>query len=157
MQLNFELDSSILLPSGYSGPLKEAPCEKFNTTVIPKSYCSPWTAALGGRKELEKVPNAQLLQDQPPPASYRCFNRLVWLADHIGTEINRSLNRDNHHSPLSWAPTHVSTLWKRISSLLLCDGYFKLWILKADLPAFHKRFHKKGNRLSHYVNRITSG
>ncbi|XP_024139436.2 myozenin-2 isoform X2 [Oryzias melastigma] len=62
---------------GYSGPLKEIPHEKFNTTVIPKSYCSPWREALGGNEELLSLLNTQL--PQPPqrlqPANYRCFNR----------------------------------------------------------------------------------
>lgn len=151
----------LLLPSGYSGPLKEAPCEKFNTTVIPRSYCSPWTAALGGHEELQNVLSAQLLQNLPPPVNYRCFNRLVWLTDHAGTKTSRWLDHKNHHGLLSWAPVHLSTLWKMISpsgcSSLLCDGYFKPWILKEDPPAFLKRFHRKGNRLSNDVNRITSG
>ncbi|TWW54969.1 Myozenin-2 Calsarcin-1 [Takifugu flavidus] len=64
-----------VLAPGYSGPLKEAPSEKFNTTVIPRSYCSPWTAALGGHEEVQNVLSAELLQNLPPPVSYRCFNR----------------------------------------------------------------------------------
>ncbi|XP_034037112.1 myozenin-2 isoform X2 [Thalassophryne amazonica] len=66
-----------IIAPGYSGPLKEIPHEKFNTTVIPKSYCSPWSEALGGNEELLNTINTQLAQ--PPhmaqPASYRCFNR----------------------------------------------------------------------------------
>ncbi|XP_032411065.1 myozenin-2 isoform X1 [Xiphophorus hellerii] len=66
-----------VLAPGYSGPLKEIPHEKFNTTVIPKSYCSPWREALGGSEELLNTLNTQL--PQPPqrlqPANYRCFNR----------------------------------------------------------------------------------
>ncbi|KAM4586775.1 myozenin-2-like isoform 3-T3 [Fundulus diaphanus] len=62
-----------VLAPGYSGPLKEIPHEKFNTTVIPKSYCSPWSAALGGNEELLNPLSAQL--PQPPqrlqPANYR--------------------------------------------------------------------------------------
>lgn len=62
---------------GYSGPLKEIPHEKFNTTVIPKSYCSPWREALGGSEEFLNAHDTQL--PQPPqrlqPANYRCFNR----------------------------------------------------------------------------------
>ncbi|KAI2657135.1 Myozenin-2 [Labeo rohita] len=41
-----------VLAPGYSGPLREIPREKFNATVIPKSYCSPWREALGGSEEL---------------------------------------------------------------------------------------------------------
>lgn len=82
-------------------------------------------------------------------------------ADHAGTETSRWLDHQKHHSPLSWAPFHLSTLWKVISpsgcSSLLCDGYFKPWILKEDPPAFLKRFHRKGNRLSNDVSRIASG
>ncbi|XP_005921197.1 myozenin-2 isoform X2 [Haplochromis burtoni] len=62
---------------GYSGPLKEIPREKFNTTVIPKSYCSPWMEALGDNEELLNTLNTQL--PQPPQrlqaSNYRCFNR----------------------------------------------------------------------------------
>ncbi|XP_072251933.1 myozenin-2 isoform X2 [Leuresthes tenuis] len=62
---------------GYSGPLKGVPHEKFNTTVIPKSYCSPWTEALGDSEELLNALNAQLPQIplRLEPANYRCFNR----------------------------------------------------------------------------------
>ncbi|CAK6956547.1 myozenin-2-like [Scomber scombrus] len=59
---------------GYSGPLKEIPHEKFNTTVIPKSYCSPWTEALGDKDDLLTVLSTQLPQ-APQTANYRCFNR----------------------------------------------------------------------------------
>ncbi|KAM7417750.1 hypothetical protein PAMA_017410 [Pampus argenteus] len=62
---------------GYSGPLKEIPREKFNATVIPKSYWSPWREALGDNEELLTVLSTQL--PEPPqkqqPAHYRCFNR----------------------------------------------------------------------------------
>ncbi|XP_075337392.1 myozenin-2-like isoform X3 [Odontesthes bonariensis] len=66
-----------VLAPGYSGPLKGIPHEKFNTTVIPKSYCSPWTEALGDREELLNALNAQLPQIplRLEPANYRCFNR----------------------------------------------------------------------------------
>ncbi|XP_028272059.1 myozenin-2-like isoform X2 [Parambassis ranga] len=62
---------------GYSGPLKEVPHEKFNTTVIPKSYCSPWSEALGQKEELLNTLNTQLPQapQGSQPTSYRCFNR----------------------------------------------------------------------------------
>lgn len=63
--------------SGYSGHLKEIPREKFNMTVIPKSYCSPWMEALGDNEELLNTLNTQL--PQPPQrlqaSNYRCFNR----------------------------------------------------------------------------------
>ncbi|XP_026186319.1 myozenin-2 isoform X2 [Mastacembelus armatus] len=62
---------------GYSGPLKEIPHEKFNTTVIPKSYCSPWREALGKNQELLSTLNTQLPQvpQRVQLANYRCFNR----------------------------------------------------------------------------------
>nr|XP_061786384.1 myozenin-2-like isoform X2 [Nerophis lumbriciformis] len=62
---------------GYSGPLKEIPREKFNTTVIPRLYCSPWREALGRNEDLLETLNAQLapLPQRYRPANYRCFNR----------------------------------------------------------------------------------
>lgn len=66
-----------VLAPGYSGPLREIPREKFNATVIPKSYCSPWQEALGENEELVSSLNSQMAE-QPqklPPANYRCFNR----------------------------------------------------------------------------------
>ncbi|CAK6956546.1 myozenin-2-like [Scomber scombrus] len=63
-----------VIAPGYSGPLKEIPHEKFNTTVIPKSYCSPWTEALGDKDDLLTVLSTQLPQ-APQTANYRCFNR----------------------------------------------------------------------------------
>ncbi|XP_071761961.1 myozenin-2 isoform X1 [Centroberyx gerrardi] len=66
-----------VLAPGYSGPLKQIPHERFNATVIPKSYCSPWREALADNEELFTSLSAQL--PQPPerlqPANYRCFNR----------------------------------------------------------------------------------
>uniref|UniRef100_A0A1A8BZL1 Myozenin 3a n=1 Tax=Nothobranchius kadleci TaxID=1051664 RepID=A0A1A8BZL1_NOTKA len=61
---------------GYSKPLKQIPHEKFNTTVIPKSYCSPWREALGDEEVLNAL-NTQLPQvpQRQQPANYRCFNR----------------------------------------------------------------------------------
>ncbi|MCJ8735701.1 hypothetical protein PDJAM_G00250320 [Pangasius djambal] len=68
---------SILAP-GYSGPLKEIPRERFNITVIPKSYCSPWREALRGNEELLSSLNPQLPQPEKlQPANYRCFNRVA--------------------------------------------------------------------------------
>ncbi|XP_028445004.1 myozenin-2 isoform X2 [Perca flavescens] len=62
---------------GYSGPLKEIPHEKFNTTIIPKSYSSPWSQALGDNTELLNALNTQLpqLPQRLQPSNYRCFNR----------------------------------------------------------------------------------
>ncbi|KAK2904089.1 myozenin-2-like [Channa argus] len=66
-----------VLAPGYSGPLKEIPHEKFNTTVIPKSYSSPWREALKNNDELLNTLNTQLpqLPQSLQPTSYRCFNR----------------------------------------------------------------------------------
>uniref|UniRef100_A0A671M903 Myozenin-2-like n=1 Tax=Sinocyclocheilus anshuiensis TaxID=1608454 RepID=A0A671M903_9TELE len=66
-----------VLAPGYSGPLREIPREKFNATVIPKSYCSPWQEALGENEELRSSLNTQIaeLPQKLPPANYRCFNR----------------------------------------------------------------------------------
>ncbi|XP_061758108.1 myozenin-2-like isoform X2 [Nerophis ophidion] len=70
-----------VLAPGYSGPLKEIPREKFNTTVIPRLYCSPWREALGRNEDLLEALNAQLapLPQRYQPANYRCFNR-EWTA-----------------------------------------------------------------------------
>ncbi|XP_061542389.1 myozenin-2 isoform X2 [Phycodurus eques] len=61
---------------GYSGPLKEIPHEKFNTTMTPRSYWSPWREALRDNEELLEPLNAQLpLPQKYQLAHYRCFNR----------------------------------------------------------------------------------
>ncbi|XP_030252970.1 myozenin-2-like isoform X1 [Sparus aurata] len=64
-----------VLAPGYSRPLKEIPREKFNATVIPKSYCSPWREALGGTEELLSTLDAQLPPTPRRAFNYRCFNR----------------------------------------------------------------------------------
>ncbi|KAL6117714.1 myoz3 [Pungitius sinensis] len=66
-----------VLAPGYSGPLKNVPHEKFNTTVTPKSYSSPWRRALGDNVELLDAINTQLpqLPQTQQPSNYRCFNR----------------------------------------------------------------------------------
>ncbi|XP_058272280.1 myozenin-2 [Hemibagrus wyckioides] len=66
---------SVLAP-GYSGPLKEIPPEKFNVTVIPKSYCSPWEEQSDSKSMLVTI--SSNLPEPPQklvPANYRCFNR----------------------------------------------------------------------------------
>uniref|UniRef100_A0A8C6UN90 Myozenin 3a n=1 Tax=Neogobius melanostomus TaxID=47308 RepID=A0A8C6UN90_9GOBI len=69
--------SPAVIAPGYSGPLKEIPHEKFNTTVIPKSYSSPWRDALAGNEELLNALNSQPpeVQHGQQAANYRCFNR----------------------------------------------------------------------------------
>uniref|UniRef100_A0A8C1JYQ2 Myozenin 3a n=1 Tax=Cyprinus carpio TaxID=7962 RepID=A0A8C1JYQ2_CYPCA len=52
-----------ILAPGYSGPLREIPREKFNATVIPKSYCSPWREALGENEELLSSLNTQIAEE----------------------------------------------------------------------------------------------
>lgn len=66
-----------VIAPGYSGPLKEIPQEKFNTTVIPKSYSSPWRDALSSNEELLNALNSQQpeVQHEQQAANYRCFNR----------------------------------------------------------------------------------
>ncbi|KAF5896424.1 ADP-ribosylation factor-like protein 3, partial [Clarias magur] len=64
-----------VLAPGYSGPLKEIPPEKFNVTVIPKSYCSPWEEQSNNETLLTAI-SSHL--PEPPfklaPANYKCFN-----------------------------------------------------------------------------------
>ncbi|XP_042564306.1 myozenin-2 [Clupea harengus] len=69
---------SVLAP-GYSGPLTEVPHERFNVTIIPKSYCSPWRQE---RRDCDTVvASISANLPEPPfkltPANYKCFNRLV--------------------------------------------------------------------------------
>ncbi|XP_029021443.1 myozenin-2-like isoform X2 [Betta splendens] len=66
-----------VLAPGYCGPLKNIPHEKFNATVIPTSYCSPWREALGNNQELLADLNTQppQLPHRLQPDNYRCFNR----------------------------------------------------------------------------------
>lgn len=64
-----------VIAPGYSGPLKEMPPEKFNVTVTPKGYCSPWREALG---ETGGQQFAVTLPDPPYKqyvTQFRCFNR----------------------------------------------------------------------------------
>lgn len=69
--------SPAVIAPGYSGPLKEIPHEKFNTTVIPKSYSSPWTEALATNEELQNTLNSQVpvVPQEQQAVNYRCFNR----------------------------------------------------------------------------------
>ncbi|KAA0709776.1 Myozenin-2 Calsarcin-1 FATZ-related protein 2 [Triplophysa tibetana] len=75
LAISMKGNPSVMAP-GYTGPLREIPREKFNSTVIPKSYCSPWREALGESEELSNLED-QLSQTPKklPPANYRCFNR----------------------------------------------------------------------------------
>ncbi|KAM9849419.1 myozenin-2-like isoform 2-T2 [Aulostomus maculatus] len=62
-----------VLAPGYSGPLKEIPHEKFNTTVVPRSYCSPWREALGGNDDLPEGLSSKLppREKSQQPLNYR--------------------------------------------------------------------------------------
>ncbi|XP_061103613.1 myozenin-3-like [Conger conger] len=61
------------LAPGYSGPLKGVPRERFNFTIIPKSYHCPWT------RDMSNIMLATVTV-QPPvvppkPKHYKSFNR----------------------------------------------------------------------------------
>lgn len=77
---NFYIENhriSYLSITGYGGPLREVPHEKFNVTVIPKSYRSPWEKKLMDSEALLASISTRL--PEPPhkltPANYKCFNR----------------------------------------------------------------------------------
>lgn len=62
---------------GYSGPLKEVPPERFNTTAVPKHYQSPWEQAIGGDPELLEALYPKLFRPEGRAElpDYRSFNR----------------------------------------------------------------------------------
>nr|XP_033793950.1 myozenin-2 [Geotrypetes seraphini] len=62
---------------GYSGPLKEIPCERFNTTAMPKYYQSPWQEAIANDPELLEAFYAMMpkAEQQALLPDYRSFNR----------------------------------------------------------------------------------
>ncbi|XP_062856783.1 myozenin-2 [Trichomycterus rosablanca] len=116
--------------AGYSGPLKEIPREKFNSTVIPRSYCSPWREALGNNEDLLTSFNPQLPQPEKfQPVNYRCFNRAAMpfggpvqskrVIPIIGFEVlesqkmpgspvDRMVKRPNfNRAPRGWANTYL--------------------------------------------------
>ncbi|XP_006004583.1 myozenin-2b [Latimeria chalumnae] len=64
---------------GYSGPLKEIPPEKFNSTAVPKSYYSPWEEAIGNDPELLEAlyPKMPDLEPKPEMPDYKSFNRVA--------------------------------------------------------------------------------
>ncbi|XP_035290486.1 myozenin-3 [Anguilla anguilla] len=63
-----------VLAPGYSGPLKEVPHERFNVTVIPKSYHCPWQKSWSDRENIVTTVNIQL-PEAPRKVTYKCFNR----------------------------------------------------------------------------------
>ncbi|XP_043917589.1 myozenin-2 [Protopterus annectens] len=64
---------------GYSGPLKEIPPERFNTTALPKSYQSPWEEAIGNDPELVEALYPKLPTPGPKDdlSDYKSFNRVA--------------------------------------------------------------------------------
>ncbi|MBN3297378.1 MYOZ2 protein, partial [Amia calva] len=99
---------------GYAGPLKEIPHEKFNVTVIPKSYRSPWRDA-PGQNELLATLNIQLPEppQKPGATTFRCFNRApIPFGGTAGSERTFPLPGFE----LSQAQTEPSLSWMRISN-----------------------------------------
>uniref|UniRef100_A0A8D0GNS3 Myozenin 2 n=1 Tax=Sphenodon punctatus TaxID=8508 RepID=A0A8D0GNS3_SPHPU len=64
---------------GYSGPLKEIPPERFNTTAVPKYYQSPWIEAISNDPELLEALYPKLFKPEAKLElpSYRSFNRVA--------------------------------------------------------------------------------
>ncbi|KAM5310290.1 myozenin-2 isoform 2-T2 [Glossophaga mutica] len=64
---------------GYSGPLKEIPPERFNTTAVPKYYQSPWEQAIASDPELLEALCPKLFQPEGKAElpDYRSFNRVA--------------------------------------------------------------------------------
>ncbi|TFK16284.1 Myozenin-2 [Platysternon megacephalum] len=64
---------------GYSGPLKEIPPERFNTTSVPKYYQSPWIEAISNDPELLEALYPRLFKPEAKPElpDYRSFNRVA--------------------------------------------------------------------------------
>uniref|UniRef100_A0A8W4FCB6 Myozenin 2 n=1 Tax=Sus scrofa TaxID=9823 RepID=A0A8W4FCB6_PIG len=64
---------------GYSGPLKEIPPERFNTTAVPKYYQSPWEQAISNDPELLEALYPKLFKPEGKAElpDYRSFNRVA--------------------------------------------------------------------------------
>ncbi|XP_069878611.1 myozenin-2 isoform X2 [Dipodomys merriami] len=64
---------------GYSGPLKEIPPERFNTTAVPKYYQSPWEQAISDDPELLEALYPKLFKPEGKAElpDYRSFNRVA--------------------------------------------------------------------------------
>ncbi|KAB1282411.1 Myozenin-2 [Camelus dromedarius] len=64
---------------GYSGPLKEIPPERFNTTAVPKYYQSPWEQAISSDPELLEAlyPKFFKPEGKAELPDYRSFNRVA--------------------------------------------------------------------------------
>lgn len=63
--------------SGYGGPLKDIPPEKFNCTAVPKSYHSPWEQAIISDPALADtlISHMPELEPQTNLPGYKSFNR----------------------------------------------------------------------------------
>ncbi|XP_075854288.1 myozenin-2 [Microcebus murinus] len=64
---------------GYSGPLKEIPPERFNTTAVPKYYQSPWEQAISSDPELSEVLSPKFFKPEGKAElpDYKSFNRVA--------------------------------------------------------------------------------
>ncbi|XP_007906353.1 myozenin-2 isoform X2 [Callorhinchus milii] len=73
---HLNMNPSLIAP-GYSGPLKEIPPERFNSTVVPKSYHSPWAEAMNEEHDYVESISANLPEPPPQSQAFRCFNRVA--------------------------------------------------------------------------------
>ncbi|XP_030636613.1 myozenin-2a [Chanos chanos] len=64
---------------GYGGPLKDVPAEKFNSTAMPRSYCSPWVQAIIGDPSLADTMVTHMPAPEPKTEApeYKSFNRVA--------------------------------------------------------------------------------
>ncbi|XP_018615099.1 myozenin-2-like [Scleropages formosus] len=64
---------------GYGGPLKDVPPEKFNSTAVPRSYCSPWDQALLSDPILADtlLTRFPVLEPRSEIPEYKSFNRVA--------------------------------------------------------------------------------
>ncbi|XP_071333711.1 myozenin-2-like [Trachinotus anak] len=64
---------------GYGGPLKDIPAEKFNFTVVPKSYHSPWEQAIINDPALADTLTIRMPEPEPrvDVPGYKSFNRVA--------------------------------------------------------------------------------
>lgn len=62
--------------SGYGGPLKDVPPEKFNATAMPKSYHSPWEQAIINDPALAETLKLRMPVPEPKQeVDFKSFNR----------------------------------------------------------------------------------
>uniref|UniRef100_A0A8C5UTZ7 Myozenin 2 n=1 Tax=Microcebus murinus TaxID=30608 RepID=A0A8C5UTZ7_MICMU len=74
---NFQYESKAQI--NYSGPLKEIPPERFNTTAVPKYYQSPWEQAISSDPELSEVLSPKFFKPEGKAElpDYKSFNRVA--------------------------------------------------------------------------------